>query len=93
MSRSRWHARSTRWGWGHLPTAVKIDLFILRSSPFDRSEFSRRRPIEIRPGEAIVVKSAEDTVLRKLPKYLEDWAEQLGVMGLFVRARDEAARI
>jgi hypothetical protein len=45
---------------------VKIDLFILQTSPFDMSEFSRRRPIEIRPGEAIVVKSAEDTVLRKL---------------------------
>jgi hypothetical protein len=110
------------WNIYHLPTAVKIDLFILQSSPFDRSEFSRRRPVEIRPGEAIVVKSAEDTVLRKLlwfqagggvsdrqwrdivqvlrvsgptmdPGYLEDWAGQLGVMDLFARARDEAARI
>jgi len=54
------------WNIYYLPTAVKIDLFILQDSPFDRSEFSRRRPIEIRPGEAIVVKSAEDTVLRKL---------------------------
>ncbi|HLL02314.1 MAG TPA: hypothetical protein VK539_17140 [Myxococcaceae bacterium] len=54
------------WNIYYLPTAVKIDLFILQDSPFDRSEFSRRRPIEVRSGEAIVVKSAEDTVLRKL---------------------------
>lgn len=59
-----WLRRS--WNIYYLPTALKIDLFILQTLPFDVSEFSRRGPIEIRPGEAIVVKSAEDTVLRKL---------------------------
>lgn len=54
------------WNIYYLPTAVKIDLFILQSSPFDSSEFSRRRSLELRPGESLVVKSPEDTVLRKL---------------------------
>ncbi|WP_309894739.1 hypothetical protein [Archangium sp.] len=31
-----------------------------------QGEFSRRRALELRPGESIVVKSPEDTVLRKL---------------------------
>lgn len=54
------------WNIFHLPTALKVDLFILRDSEFDRSEFSRRHPVQLLPGEAITVKSAEDTVVRKL---------------------------
>jgi hypothetical protein len=54
------------WNIYYLPSATKIDLFIRQSSPFDESEFSRRRPLEVRPGESIVLKSPEDTVLRKL---------------------------
>lgn len=45
---------------------IKIDLFIRRRAPFDESEFSRRLRMEVRPGEALVIKSPEDTVLRKL---------------------------
>lgn len=54
------------WNIYYLPSATKIDLFIRQSSAFDESEFSRRRPLEVRPGEWIVLKSPEDTVLRKL---------------------------
>lgn len=54
------------WNIYYLPMAVKIDLFILRGSPFDLSEFSRRRPVELLAHESIMVKSPEDTVLRKL---------------------------
>ncbi len=60
-------ARQRRtWNIFHLPTAVKIDLFILQPSPFDLSEFSRRRAVELGPAMSLVVKSPEDTVLRKL---------------------------
>lgn len=51
----------------YLPLVTKIDIFGLGASPFDESEFSRRREIVIRQsGERLWFKSAEDTVLRKL---------------------------
>lgn len=56
----------TSWNIYFLPTALKIDLFIRRSSPFDDAEFRRRREVELRPNERVAIKSAEDTVLRKL---------------------------
>ena len=54
------------WNIFHLPTAIKVDLFILRDSEFDLSEFSRRQQVQLLPGESLTVKSAEDTVVRKL---------------------------
>lgn len=64
-------AARTRGSWNifHVPSAMKVDLFILRRSPFDDSEFARRQRIELYPGRSIAVKSAEDTVLRKLLWY------------------------
>jgi hypothetical protein len=54
----------------HLPTVLKIDLFGVGSAPFDQAEFSRRRPIKVRDtGDQLVLKSPEDTVLRKLLWY------------------------
>lgn len=51
----------------YLPVVIKVDFFARGYEPFDESEFSRRRPVMVRAsGESIVVKSAEDTVLRKL---------------------------
>jgi hypothetical protein len=51
----------------YLPVVTKIDFFGRGSEPFDESEFSRRRSVVVRPsGESLVVKTAEDTVLRKL---------------------------
>ncbi len=49
-----------------MPSAVKIDLFILRPAPFDQSEFGRRRRIELDPGHSLWIKSPEDSILRKL---------------------------
>lgn len=49
-----------------LPLVTKVDLFALGSTPFDASEFARKKKVTVRDGEALVVKSAEDTVLRKL---------------------------
>ena len=51
----------------YLPLLTKVDIFPLGASPFDRSEFARRQPVEVRPsGERLVLKTPEDTVLRKL---------------------------
>lgn len=59
------HARSANAF--YLPVVTKIDFFGRGYEPFDESEFSRRRAAVVRAsGESLVVKSAEDTVLRKL---------------------------
>ena len=50
-----------------LPLLTKVDLFPVGHEPFDQSEFARRAPVEVRAsGEVLVLKSPEDTVLRKL---------------------------
>lgn len=54
------------WNVIFIPSVTKIDLFLLRDSPYDASEFARRQRVEVRPGRALHIKSAEDTVLRKL---------------------------
>lgn len=61
----------TSWNVIYVPAVTKIDLFIRRDGPFDASEFARRTRVEVRPGRRIFVKSAEDTVLRKLLWYRE----------------------
>src|SRR6266478_4126697 len=54
----------------YLPTVIKIDLFAVGASEFDRMEFSRRRAVQVRAdGTTLVLKSPEDTVLRKLLWY------------------------
>jgi hypothetical protein len=56
----------------YLPAVMKVDLFAVGPSPYDEVEFARRRPVVVRPtGETLVVKSPEDTVLRKLLWYRE----------------------
>lgn len=51
----------------YLPVVTKIDFFGRGYEPFDESEFSRRRAVIVTAsGESLVVKSPEDTVLRKL---------------------------
>ena len=57
----------------YLPTVTKIDLFARGSDGFDRIEFARRCPVQVQStGETLVVKSPEDTVLRKLLWYRQD---------------------
>ncbi len=57
------------WNIIYVPAVTKIDLFVLRAGPYDQSEFARRRPVEVRPGQFLFLKSAEDTVVRKLLWY------------------------
>lgn len=54
------------WNIFYVPSLMKVDLFIRGLAPFDASEFERRGPVEVLPGQALVLKSPEDTVLRKL---------------------------
>ncbi len=57
------------WNIIHVPAVTKIDLFVRGGAPYDESEFRRRQRVEVRPGRSLFVKSAEDTVLRKLLWY------------------------
>lgn len=55
-----------------LPFLTKVDLFAVGPSPFDQVEFSRRKAVTVRAtGENLVLKTPEDTVLRKLLWYRE----------------------
>ncbi|MFQ5718718.1 MAG: nucleotidyltransferase domain-containing protein [Acidobacteriota bacterium] len=55
----------------HLETGVKVDLFVKGSSDFDKVEFERRVNVALgnEAPRTIFVKSAEDTLLRKLLWY------------------------
>lgn len=54
----------------YLPVLTKIDFFGLGREPFDEIEFARRRPVAVGAGgETLVIKSPEDSVLRKLLWY------------------------
>jgi hypothetical protein len=54
----------------YLPSVMKIDLFAVGPTAYDETEFVRRRPVRVRAsGETLVLKSPEDTVLRKLLWY------------------------
>lgn len=72
-------AERSSWNVIYLPSATKIDLFILRASSFDRSEFARRRRVEVRAGRALIDH-----------RYLDEWGVELGVGDLLVRAGIEA---
>jgi len=70
----------------HLPTAFKVDVFVSKLRPFDRSQFARR---EAAPSEEqeIYIASAEDTVLAKLEWYREggevsdqQWRDVLAIL-------------
>lgn len=51
----------------YLPVLTKLDFFGLGREPFDEIEFARRRAVAVGPnGEALVIKSPEDSVLRKV---------------------------
>jgi hypothetical protein len=56
----------------YLPVVMKVDLFAVGPSPYDEVEFARRRRVQVRStGETLLIKTPEDTVLRKLLWYRE----------------------
>ncbi|PIU03431.1 hypothetical protein COT44_03235 [Candidatus Shapirobacteria bacterium CG08_land_8_20_14_0_20_39_18] len=52
----------------HLPTLLKIDIWLLKDEEFDRSRFKRRKQVKIL-GQLMWMVSAEDTILQKLRWY------------------------
>jgi hypothetical protein len=56
----------------HMSTAVKVDIFVAGSDPFDRARLQRRMPVTFSSGTdstTLFVDTAEDTILRKLEWY------------------------
>jgi hypothetical protein len=73
----------------HLSTGLKIDMFVRKGEPFDRSEFQRHAPYRLvqDPPRDVMVTSAEDIILRKMLWYREgnevsdrQWSDILGVL-------------
>lgn len=72
----------------HLATGLKIDVFIQGRDAFDRMEFARHRPHRLEDlHRDLIVKSAEDTILRKLEWYRiggkvsdRQWNDILGIL-------------
>ncbi len=104
-----------------LETSFKVDFFVRGARPYDLEEFRRHVPqmlnAQVRP---VMMKSPEDTVLRKLEwfraggevseqqwrdvvavlkamgsrlddEYLRQWAGDLGVSELLIRAKEQAS--
>jgi hypothetical protein len=90
------HARSANAF--YLPVVTKIDFFGRGSEPFDESEFSRRSATLVGTnGQSLFVKSAEDTVLRKLLWFREggsvsekQWRDIIGVLRISQKTLDNS---
>lgn len=88
------HARSANAF--YLPVVTKIDFFGRGYEAFDESEFSRRSSTVVRAtGQSLFVKSAEDTVLRKLLWFREggsvsekQWRDIVGVLRISQKTLD-----
>jgi hypothetical protein len=83
----------------HLDTGIKVDLFVKGTSPFDESEFQRRIVVRVgdSPPKEIFLKSAEDTILRKLLWYRmggevsdRQWQDVRGIVGVQAGGLDTA---
>lgn len=82
----------------YLPVVTKIDFFGRGYEPFDEVEFSRRRVMVVREnGASLVIKSAEDTVLRKLLWFREggsisekQWRDIVSVLRISQTSIDDA---
>lgn len=73
----------------HRETMLKVDLFVLAGSAFDRAQMSRRvmTAVSADSDQRVAVSSAEDLVLRKLAWYRagggvsdRQWRDVLGVL-------------
>jgi hypothetical protein len=71
----------------YLPLVLKVDFFAHAHGPFDEAEFERRRSVVVRDERTLIIKSPEDTILRKLLWYREggetsdrQWRDIRGVL-------------
>lgn len=67
----------------HLPTMLKMDFWLLKEEPFDKSRFSRKKN-EMIFGQEMAVASPEDTIIQKLRWYKESKIEKHLVDAAFV---------
>lgn len=67
----------------HLPTALKLDFWLLTDDLFDKSRFSRRKKVKILE-QPMWIASAEDTILQKLRWYKEAKIEKHLIDAAFV---------
>jgi hypothetical protein len=93
----------------HMPTAVKVDIFVAGPDTFDRERLKRRIPVSFSSDPNAVtlfVDTAEDTILRKLEWYRRggevserQWRDVVGVVNAqssrldHVYLREWAARL
>lgn len=75
----------------HLPTMFKVDIFVPKQRPYDRSQMARRVPhvLAIEPERRAYVATAEDVVLAKLEWYRlggeiseQQWRDVLGILAV-----------
>lgn len=73
----------------HLPTMIKVDVFLPKNRPFDQQQLARRiaQPVSPDSGETIWILTAEDAILAKLDWFRmggevseRQWRDILGVM-------------
>lgn len=73
----------------HLQTSFKVDVYVLGSRPFDRTEFSRRtpRPVSRESRREVPMATPEDLVISKLEWFElgnrvseRQWRDLLGVL-------------
>ena len=83
----------------HQPTMLKVDIFILKSEPFDLAEFARSVASPLQEGSPKLVKlaSPEDMVLRKLTWFKagggtseKQWLDVLGILKVQAGNLDKA---
>ena len=81
-------SRGSSFNLVHLETGVKIDIFPQGDSAFDNEEQERRQVLNLgNPPRPVPVKTAEDTILRKLEWYRlggevsdRQWGDVLGIL-------------
>ncbi len=83
-------SRRTSFHLIHLPTMVKLDVFVLAQDPFHQQSFARARPQQLESAEGArryPMASPEDVVLQKLAWYRSggevserQWKDVLGIL-------------
>lgn len=59
-------SNATMFGIMHVPSAMKIDVMVLRDSPFNSSRLHRAKRVELPDGGSAMFASPEDVILKKL---------------------------
>ena len=57
-------------------SGIKVDIVLDKENDFYKSEFARRKKIEIVPGTEIFIATPEDLILKKLDYYREGQSEK-----------------